>query len=305
MTTLRVANQHKTSILSLMAKDKYSAIWISHTSINDFLFCPRSYFLKNIYRDPKTGHKVKLISPPLSLGQAIHETLESLSVLPVEHRFKESLVVKFHHIWEKVSGEKGGFNDSDTEHKYRKRGEEMLIKIMRNPGPLRNKAVKIKMDLPYYWFSEKDNIILCGKIDWLEYLSETDSVHIIDFKTNKVEESFESLQLPIYHLLVTNCQNRQVTKASYWYLEKEKGLIEKKLPNIKEAYDKVLEIAKKIKIARQLNVFKCPHKTGCRACKPMEAVIKGEGKFVGNDEYNGDVYIAKNINYEDKESMIL
>ena len=57
--------------------------------------------------------------------------------------------------------------------------------IEENPGPLRNLAVKIKSDLPSYWLSEEDNIMLCGKIDWLEYLKEEDAIHIIDFKTGK------------------------------------------------------------------------------------------------------------------------
>ena len=61
--------------------DKYTAYWVSHSSINDFLKCPRAYFLKNVYKDPKTGRKIKLISPPLALGQAVHEVVESLSVL--------------------------------------------------------------------------------------------------------------------------------------------------------------------------------------------------------------------------------
>ncbi|QQS44706.1 PD-(D/E)XK nuclease family protein [Candidatus Roizmanbacteria bacterium] len=95
------------------------------------------------------------------------------------------------------------------------------------------KAVKIKEDLPHYWLSEEDNIILCGKIDWLEYLPETDSVHIIDFKTSKYDEDGDSLQLPIYYLLVTNTQKREVSKASYWYLERNDDLTEKELPDEK------------------------------------------------------------------------
>jgi len=71
-----------------MPKDIYSAVYVSHTSISDFLVCPRAYFLKNVYRDPKTRHKIKLMSPPLALGQVIHEVLESLSLLPTEDRFK-------------------------------------------------------------------------------------------------------------------------------------------------------------------------------------------------------------------------
>jgi ATP-dependent helicase/DNAse subunit B len=64
----------------------------------------------------------------------------------------------------------------------------------------------MKEDLPHYWLSEDDGIILCGKIDWLQYLPDTDSVHIVDFKTSKNKEKANSLQLPIYLLLVSNTQ---------------------------------------------------------------------------------------------------
>ena len=63
-------------------KDKYAALWVSHSSMTDFLNCPRSYFLRNIYRDKTTGKKISLISPALALVQVVHEVLESLSVLP-------------------------------------------------------------------------------------------------------------------------------------------------------------------------------------------------------------------------------
>jgi hypothetical protein len=128
---------------------------------------------------------MKLMSAPLALGQAVHEAIEAISILPTQTRFSESLVVKFNHIWEKVSGEKGGFFDADVEAGYKNRGEEMLLRIMKNPGPLANAAVKIKEPLPHFWISEEKNIILCGKVDWLEYIPATDSVHIIDFKTSK------------------------------------------------------------------------------------------------------------------------
>ena len=87
--------------------------------------------------------------------------------------------------------------------------------------------------------AEKDDIILCGKIDWLEYMPETDSVHIIDFKTGRGTENSSSLQLPIYHLLVHNCQQRKVVKASYWYLDREDKPSVQKLPDLEKAHDKV------------------------------------------------------------------
>ncbi len=276
-----------------MAGDKYTAVWVSHSSIGDFLHCPRAYFLNNIYRDPKTGHKIRLMKPPLALGQAVHEVIESLSLLPHEERFSQSPLSRFEFIWQKISGKRGGFVNEETEGAYKKRGKAMVERVMKHPGSLKNLAVKIKMELPYYWLSEEDNIILCGKIDWLEYIAETDSVHIIEFKTSRIEETSDSLQLPIYHLLVSNCQKRKVVKASYWYLDRSDKPIEKKLPDIDEAYKNVLKIAKQIKLARQLERFKCPQKTGCSYCRPLENIIKGEGELVGVDELGHDVYILE------------
>src|SRR3990167_11317573 len=67
-----------------MIKDKFSAVWISHSSIGDYLKCPRAYYLKNVYRDPKTNHKITLMQPSLALGQIVHEVIESLSRLQVD-----------------------------------------------------------------------------------------------------------------------------------------------------------------------------------------------------------------------------
>src|SRR3990172_3701791 len=99
-------------------KDKYTAIWVSHSSIGDYRKCPRAYYLKNVYRDPKTNHKISLMSPPLALGQAVHEVVESLSVLPVSERFRFSLLTKLEEPWKKVSGKLGGFDDKTEEEKY-------------------------------------------------------------------------------------------------------------------------------------------------------------------------------------------
>ena len=58
-----------------MAADKFTATWISHSSISDFLKCPRAYYLKNMYKDPKTGHKIQLMSPPFELGKDVDEVI--------------------------------------------------------------------------------------------------------------------------------------------------------------------------------------------------------------------------------------
>lgn len=272
--------------------DKFSAVWVSHSSIADFQKCPRAYYLKNVYKDPQTKRKIQLMAPPLALGSAVHEVLEALSVKPTNERLKVSLLTTFEQVWKKFQGKRGGFLSLDEEQRYKLRGQEMLRRVMENPGPIERLAVKIKEDLPHYWLSAEDNIILCGKIDWLEYFPDSDSVHIIDFKTSKSEEDSASLQLPIYHLLVHNCQHRKVTGASYWYLDFAKDLTSKQLPDLEQAHQQVLEVARKIKTIRALEKYDCPNGSeGCYACRPYEAILKGQAELVGQNDYGNNVYV--------------
>lgn len=289
-----------------MAQDKFSALWVSHSRIKDFNTCPRAYFLKYIYRNPKTGHKIKLMTPPLALGQVVHEVLESLRSLPTKERFKHSLIITLHAVWEKIAGKKGGFANSQIENQYRTRAETMLLKVMKDPGPLAHLAVKIQMDLPYYWLSEEKNIILCGKLDWMEYLEKTDSVHIIDFKTSKHEEDEDSLQLPIYYLLASKCQRRLVTQMSYWYLDRaENALVAQTLPDAYAITELVLTQALEIQLATKLQRFKCKHEGGCFACRPYESILQGHAEFVGNNMYKEDVFILDTPPTDINDSEIL
>ena len=258
-------------------KDKYSAVWLSHSSITDYLKCPRAYYLKNMYRDPKNNHKIAIMQPALALGQTVHSVLESLSTLVVEDRLKESLVTKFEKAWEEISGKKGGFTTIEEEEKYKKRGIEMMERIIKNPGPILKKAIKIRQDLPYFWLSEEQNIILCGKLDWL--------------KTGKFDEDPDSLQLPIYILLATNCQTKKVYGAQYWYLNRDIAPVDVVLPTVDDATKRLLEIARTISLARKLERFVCTRKDGCPACMPYEIVVSGKAEFIGVGGYNQDTYI--------------
>jgi ATP-dependent helicase/DNAse subunit B len=276
-----------------MPKDKYSAVWVSSSSMSDFIKCPRLYYLRNVYKDPTTRHKINIISPALALGQTVHEILEALSIIPVEERFATPLLETYETVWEKVHGKLGGFENEHEEEAVKERGAKMLQRVIDHPGPLANKAVKIPKELPNYYLSEEENIILCGKIDWLEYLPKDDSVNIIDFKTGKNDESAASLQLPIYLLLVHNLQKRKVSKASYWYLDRDDEPVEIKLPTLEEAHEKVFETAKLVKSARLKGEYICP-KGGCFACRPFEKIINHEAEFITVGGYNQDLYIVKN-----------
>jgi ATP-dependent helicase/DNAse subunit B len=278
-----------------MAKDKYSAIWVSHSSMGDFIRCPRAYYLHNIYKDPKTGHKISIVNGALSLGVAVHNTLEALKEIPLEERLTRDLLSDFEGEWLKVTGKMGGFRDADEEAAAKERGRVMIERVIANPGPIARKTVRLKAgnnDMPpNFHLSEEDNIILCGLIDWLEYIPEDDSVVVIDFKTGKNDENEDSLQLPIYLLLLNELQKRKVSGAAYWYLDREDGYVEKTLPSIEDARTRVLEVAKRVKEAREKKEFTCLRgKDGCFNCKPYEAILKGEAESLGVGGYGQDLY---------------
>jgi ATP-dependent helicase/DNAse subunit B len=273
--------------------------------MGDFLKCPRAYYLHNVYKDPRTGRKINLVTPALSLGSAVHEVVEGLADFKVEERKEklgeDALRKAFQTAWKKVSGRRGGFTDESEEKEYRERAWAMIERVAKNPGPLLAKTVKVKngeRDLPpNFLLSPEDNIILCGKIDWLIYKPEDDSIHILDFKTGKQEESDSSLQLPIYQLLLHNLQKRKVSGASYWYLDRENAPKEVVLPGLEESLEKVMSTALEVKNARAKalvdgpGVFLCPRgKEGCFACRPFEMIIRGEAECVGVGEMRQDLY---------------
>ena len=275
--------------------DKYSAVWVSHSSMGDFLKCPRAYFLKNVYKDPKTGRKINIVSPALSLGLAVHEVVEGLQNFKAEERFERDLLSDLDASWSKLTGKRGGFKGGEEEAEYKKRAVDMIKRVIEHPGPLKNKTVKIKEGHngmpPNFFISEDENIILCGKIDWLEYVPEDDSVKILDFKTGKWDEDGESLQLPIYLLLAKTLQKRKISGASYWYLDRDDEPKSVALPEEDSAKARVLEVARKVKEARAKKEFSCPRgEAGCFACQPFEKILRGEAEFVGKGDYQ-DLYI--------------
>lgn len=130
-------------------------------------------------------------------------------------------------------------------------------------------------------------------------------MHIIDFKTGKKEEDEHSLQLPIYHLLVHYCQKRAVTGMSYWYLEFSDELKGKELPDLVSSQEEILLQAKKIKLAKQLDRFLCPHGDGCFMCRPYEAILRGEAEHIGVDQNGREVYIPSESSPQDEEDSVI
>ena len=291
--------------------DKYSAVWVSHSSMGDFLKCPRCYYLHNVYKDPKNRRKINIVSPAMSLGVAVHEVVEGLADIKAEERFASGgdgdpasrFLYSFDQAWKKVSGKKGGFRTLEEEQDAKARGQEMIRRVANHPGLLAKKAVRLKDGHngmpPNFFLSEEENIILCGKIDWLVYDATLDSVEVLDFKTGKNEEKENSLQLPIYQLLLHRLQKRKVTGAWYWYLDRDDEPLPVSLPTAEESFDRVIVAARAVKKARDESAlfgpdkaFLCPQGSGgCFACKPFEKILRGEAEYLGVGEYNQDLYM--------------
>lgn len=280
---------------STMANDKYGAVWVSHSSMGDFLKCPRAYYLHNVYKDPKTGRKMTIVNGALSLGQAVHTTLENLKTMPVADRLARDLFNDYEEAWKNIAGKKGGFKSDGEEREAKERGRAMIARVVNNPGPIARKTVRLKEHAngmpPNFFLSDDDNIILCGLIDWLEYRDTDDSICVIDFKTGRHAEDADSLQLPIYVLLLQALQKRAVTGAAYWYLEKDNEPLPVALPDVQEAKERVLAVARRVKEARETRTFECPHH-GCFACRPYEAILCNEAEYIGVGGYGQDVYMV-------------
>lgn len=286
-----------------MTQDKYTAVWVSHSSMGDFIKCPRLYYLHNVYKDPKTKNKISIVSPHMSLGIAVHEVLEGLGEFPANERMSRDLLATFEEEWKKVTDKKGGFTSEEEEKIFKERGIAMIKNVIKDPRFLVNKRIKLPREVmnPNFFLSDEENIILNGLVDWIEYLPD-DTLHIIDFKTGKNEEQEASLQLPIYLLLCNKLQKRKVSKASYWYLESDK-MIEKELPDADTAYRDVLAMALKVKEARVKNEFHCPKgdynpetkEGGCMGCRPYELILAHDPsvEFVGQGMFKQDMYIIK------------
>lgn len=228
-----------------------------------------------------------VVNPYLTLGTTVHDTLESIRYLPRAQRFDKPLTHIFEELWAGVEGKRGGFSTPLQEKEFKDRGLLMIKRVQDNPGPIANLSTIIKEKgemVASMLLSPEENLVLCGNVDWVEVLPDG-SLHIIDFKTGKKEESDSSLQLQIYLLLAKNGNKRPVSKTSYWYLDKDDQPKEVAIPDLSGVVDQLIEKGKKIKAARLSENMKelvCP-KGGCRNCEEYEKVVRGEAVSVGFD----------------------
>jgi len=255
-----------------------NAVFISPSSLADFQKCPQLYYYRNVYKTPR-GLKIQLINPSLALGQAVHDTLENYCKLPPQERSSDQLFTTFNWIWQQLSGKKGGYSSTQEEDQNRVRAQDMLGRFLSNPhftSTILHKSPSFpKTDLA-------PDLILTGKLDWLE--STPAGLHIVDFKTGKNEEKEDSLQLPIYAVLVNELFHPNSITASYWYLDKDDQLTPFTLPDLTQFKSELIASGQILQLARQTNSFRCQSGgQSCWACKDMQAVATGQGELVTVD----------------------
>ena len=259
-----------------------NTIWISHTSLNDFDKCKQLYYLRNLYRDKKYGNnfRIQVASPYLSLGEAVHDAIDNfVTRYEPSQRTRDNLLYEFKRGWSLKPGKIGGFRDSAQEKEFKERGEAMLERFYKNS--YFSKGSPIRIDFPKLPLIGEDDAILVGNFDWLEETPQ--GLHILDFKTGK-EEAENSQQLPIYALLAEHNLKKPVTKVSYWYLDRDDGPVEMKIPDLSQTLESVKNKSLEVQKAVQNKTFACLEQAGyCKLCHEYHRAINDEAEHVQTD----------------------
>ena len=279
--------ESKIFFVIIKPKQEYisNPIFVSYTSLSTFLKCPKSYFFKNIYKDSKTGNRIQIASPHLSLGSTIHDAIKWF--LDMEGQVsKDQFIQKFRNLWLKYSGKRGGFASREEEASFGKRGLLMLDNFFKNYAVLEKKHLNI--EFPKYPLF--DNVILMGNFDFVG--EKTDgTLHVLDFKTgaNDVEDG---IQLYIYAILAESNFGKPVSSASFWYLDREDNSREIVLDPLEPQLEWIKEKAKELKDALGKGSWTCVKgEELCRDCKDYQAILDGKGQFQFTDfRYKKDIY---------------
>lgn len=260
-------------------------IFISYTSLSDFLKCPGAYFLKNIYKDPKTGFRLQVASPYLSLGSTVHDAVKWFLEMKGQVTIKQ-LEEKYRNLWLKYRGKRGGFTSREQEGDFGTRGLKMLANFFANAQKL--EKITHKVDFPKLNLFE--DVILMGNFDFIGEKNDG-TLHVLDFKTGAHDEK-DPLQLYIYAILAEANLDKPVTSASFWYLDRDDKPREIVLDALEPKLEWLKEKAGELKEATGQGNWICKNGADmCNECKIYTALLDGKGQFQFSDfRYKKDVY---------------
>lgn len=264
-------------------------IYLSYTSLKDFLKCPKAYYLKNIYKDPKSGFRLQIASPYLTLGSTVHDSVKWF--LDMQGQLsKDQLTDKFRNFWLKYRRKRGGFSSDEEEGNFGKRGLKMLDNFLTNWRVLGKSAPLVtfpKLNL-------FEDVILIGNFDFVGE-KEDGSLHVVDFKTGANDEE-DTLQLYIYSILAEINLGKPVSEASFWYLDRDDAPVGIVLDPREGKLKWTAEKAKEVKQALARNQWICIREDDgfCKDCRDYQAIIDGKGQFQFSDyRYKKDIYFLR------------
>ncbi len=256
-------------------------LWISHSALSAYSRCPHLYYFEYIYRNPKTGNRIQIVNPYLSLGSAVHETIEGLANVSIKKRKQISLKERFENIFEGYRGKKGGFLLKSQENDFYGRGVKMMERVEKS-NFLEKPSTMLEKNFPVVdLFSGEAKLV--GSLDWIEVLP-GGGAHIIDFKTGNNREGNGSLQLPIYAILAKENLSIEVEKVSYWYLQHDDNPVSQEIGDLNSSLEAIKEKTSAIKRSIANNYFPCKYNGKCFSCGDYEKIFGGEAEMIGSDK---------------------
>jgi CRISPR/Cas system-associated exonuclease Cas4 (RecB family) len=194
------------------------------------------------------------------MGNHVHATLtDFFSTIPIEKRTVETIEDLLRKKW---SRSRAGFTDSEEEREYGERALGMLRRFVET----QQVDVQPLMVERFHEAPVSENLIINGRIDRIDRLDDG-SLHIIDYKTGRAEES-DTFQLYLYCLILSRTLTWPVSKASYLHMEN--GVwqtIEVQSKDKEKSRQIVLSIANKIEGETEYPVVTGPL---CQYCDFME-----------------------------------
>ena len=186
--------------------------FISPNKLKIWLECPRKYW--HYYLHEPTRYK-EPPRPYYTLGEAVHNTLNSFFSLVPQIRTRERLFDILEHHWLASKNQEGGFKDQQEERSYKERAVAMLENFYKNEDTT---VVPFKLSpSSTKYIPLTEGVMLGGIIDRID-LEADGSLHIIDYKTGK-EDRDDPYQLSMYAILAKNWLKKPVSKLSYLHLE--------------------------------------------------------------------------------------
>ncbi len=240
--------------------------YISPNKLKIWLECPRKYWHYYLHEPTKYREPPR---PYYTLGEAIHDVLNSFFSLVPQIRTKKRLFDQFELHWKSASNQEGGFKDINEEDGYKKRAIKMLENFYKKEDiqaiPYRLSPSSTK------YISLTNGVMLGGKIDRVD-LESSGSLHIIDYKTGK-EDQDDPYQLSIYDLLVRGWLKKEVSRLSYLHLESGNWSTKPSTRKEREATNHfILDTVKKIPKEVSREFFVCHLGGNCNHCDYLREI---------------------------------